>query len=232
MSGDFAVPSVDFAVLYGLRGGAVCSGFSFPGKFVPGSMLVDELAGAARSVPALSAFSALSWPTLFSPVAAGCWRCLRRRSGRFGPLPLYPFSSPFSSPAGASRNFVLAALRSASRCSGSIPVTTVWASSRTSAYMARYISSDGTCPTTISVTCRMIPLTGVCIWCFPLRDDRFLRVRRRAGMWFRKQQYPCQPGCLAPKRRRKAISLPSPQYLYIPLSGVQGGSLSKKLRLI
>ena len=35
-------------------------------------------------------------------------------------------------------------------------------------------------------------------------------------MWFRKQQYPCQPGCLAPKRRRNAISLPSPQYLYIP----------------
>ena len=63
------------------------------------------------------------------------------------------------------------------------------------------------------------PLTGVCIWCFPLRDDRFLRVRRRAGMWFRKQQYPCQPVCLAPKRRRKAISLPSQQYLYIPLSG-------------
>ena len=61
-------------------------------------------------------------------------------------------------------------------------------------------------------------LTGVCIWCFPLRDDRFLRVRRRAGMWFRKQQYPCQPGCLAPKRRRKAISIPSPQYLHIPLS--------------
>ena len=67
---------------------------------------------------------------------------------------------------------------------------------------------------------RVSPLTGVCIWCFPLRDDRFLRVRRRAGMWFRKQQYPCQPGCLVPKRRRKAISLPSPQYLYIPLSGV------------
>ena len=142
-SGDWVVAAGDFAVLYGLRGGAVCSGFSFPGKFVPGSMLVDELAGAARSVPALSAFSSLSWPVLFSPVAAGCWRCLRRRSGRFGPLSLYPFSSPFSSPAGASRNFVLAALRSASRCSGSIPVTTVWASSRTSAYMARYISSDG-----------------------------------------------------------------------------------------
>ena len=38
-------------------------------------------------------------------------------------------------------------------------------------------------------------------------------------MWFRKQQYPCQPVCLAPKRCRKAISLPSLQYLYIPLSG-------------
>ena len=38
-------------------------------------------------------------------------------------------------------------------------------------------------------------------------------------MWCRKQQYPYQPGCLAPKRRREAISLPSPQYLYIPLSG-------------
>ena len=25
-------------------------------------------------------------------------------------------------------------------------------------------------------------LTGLCIWCFPLRDDRFLRVRRRAGL--------------------------------------------------
>ena len=223
MSGDWVVAAGDFAVLYGLRGGAVCSGFSFPGKFVPGSMLVDEWAGAARSVPALSAFSALSWPMLFSPGAAGCWRCLRRRSGRFGPLSLYPFSSPFFSWARAWRTFSPAALRSASRCSGSIPVTTVWASSRTSAYMARYISSDGTCPTTISAACRMIPLTGVCIWCFPLRDDRFLRVRRRAGMWFRKQQYPCQPGCLAPKRRRKAISLPSPQYLYIPLSGVQWG---------
>ena len=43
-------------------------------------------------------------------------------------------------------------------------------------------------------------------------------------MWFRKQQYPCQPGCLAPKRRRKAISPPSPQYLYIPLSG--GGAIT------
>ncbi len=43
-------------------------------------------------------------------------------------------------------------------------------------------------------------LTGVGIWCFPLRDDRFLQVRRRARMWFRKQQYPCQPVCLAPKR--------------------------------
>ena len=48
------------------------------------------------------------------------------------------------------------------------------------------------------------PLTGVGIWCFPLRDDRFLRVRWRAGMRFRKQQYPRQPGCLAPKRCRKA----------------------------
>ena len=75
-SGDWVVAAGDFAVLHGLRGGAVCSGFSFPGKFVPGSMLVDELAGAARSVPALSAFSALSWPTLFSPVAAGCLRRL------------------------------------------------------------------------------------------------------------------------------------------------------------
>ena len=62
-------------------------------------------------------------------------------------------------------------------------------------------------------------LIGVCIWCFPLRDDGFLRVRGRAGMWFSKQQYPCQPVCLAPKRCRKAISLPSQQYLYIPLSG-------------
>ena len=44
------------------------------------------------------------------------------------------------------------------------------------------------------------PLTGVGIWCSPLRDDRFLQVRRRARMWFRKQQYPCQPVCLAPKR--------------------------------
>ena len=35
---------------------------------------------------------------------------------------------------------------------------------------------------------------------FTLRDDRFLQVRRRARMWFRKQQYPCQPVCLAPKR--------------------------------
>ena len=39
-------------------------------------------------------------------------------------------------------------------------------------------------------------LTRVCIWCFPLRDDRFLRVRRRARMWLRKQQCPCQPVCL------------------------------------
>ena len=53
-------------------------------------------------------------------------------------------------------------------------------------------------------------LTGVCIWCFPLR------VGRRAGMWFRKQLYHCQPVRLAPKRRRKAISLPSPPYLHIP----------------
>ena len=191
---------------------------------MPGSMLAGELSGSCSG---RSRF--------FRPVLAGvvqpCCRWLLavlaaavRAFRPFTALPLYPFSSP----AGVSRNFVLAALRSASRCSGSIPVTTVWASSRTSAYRARYISPDGTCPTTISVTCRMIPLTGVCIWCFPLRDDRFLRVRRRAGMWFRKQQYPCQPGCLAPKRRRKAISLPSPQYLYIPLSGVQGGSLSKK----
>ena len=58
---------------------------------------------------------------------------------------------------------------------------------------------------------------------FPLRYDRFLRIRRRAGMWFRKQQNHCQPVCLAPKRCRKAISLPSPQYLYIPLSGWDRG---------
>ena len=42
-------------------------------------------------------------------------------------------------------------------------------------------------------------------------------------MWFRKQQYPCQPVCLAPKRCRKAISLPSPQYLYLPLSVIAEG---------
>ena len=54
------------------------------------------------------------------------------------------------------------------------------------------------------------PADRVCIWCFPLRDDRFLRVRRRARMWFRKQQCPCQPVCLVPKRRQKAICLPSP----------------------
>ena len=59
-------------------------------------------------------------------------------------------------------------------------------------------------------------LTGVCIWCFPLRDDRFPRVRRRARMWVRKQQYPCQPVCLAPKRCRKAICLPSPQIYTYP----------------
>ena len=65
------------------------------------------------------------------------------------------------------------------------------------------------------------PLTGVCIWCFPLRDDRFLRVRRRAGMWFRKQQYPCQPVCLAPKRRRKAISpSKSTVSIHTPVRGV------------
>ena len=59
-------------------------------------------------------------------------------------------------------------------------------------------------------------LTRVCIWCFPLRDDRFLRVRRRARMWVRKQQYPCQPICLVPKRRQKAICLPSPQIYTYP----------------
>ena len=56
-----------------------------------------------------------------------------------------------------------------------------------------------------------------------LRYDRFLRIRRRTGMWFRKQQNHCQPVCLAPKRWRKAISLPSPQYLYRPLSAPAGG---------
>ena len=88
----------------------------------------------------------------------------------------------------------------------------------------------------LEITCHAPPLktlyiplsglTGVCIWCFPLRDDRFLRVRWRAGMRFRKQQYPRQPGCLAPKRCRKAISIPSPQYLYIPLSAIRGGTPS------
>ena len=61
-----------------------------------------------------------------------------------------------------------------------------------------------------------VPLTGVCIWCFPLRCHRFLRVRRRARTWFRKQQCPGQPVCLAPKRCRKAISLPSPQIYTYP----------------
>ena len=60
------------------------------------------------------------------------------------------------------------------------------------------------------------PLIGVCIWCFPLRYDRFLRVRRRARTWFRKQQCPCQPVCLVPKRRQKAMCLPSPQIYTYP----------------
>ena len=63
------------------------------------------------------------------------------------------------------------------------------------------------------------PLTRVCIWCFPLRDDRFLRVRRRARMWFRKQQCPGQPVCLVPKRCQKAICLPSPQIDTYPCQG-------------
>ena len=59
-------------------------------------------------------------------------------------------------------------------------------------------------------------LIGVCIWCFPLRDDRFLRVRRRARMWFRKQQFPCQTVCLVQKRCQKAFCLPSPQIYTYP----------------
>ena len=35
-------------------------------------------------------------------------------------------------------------------------------------------------------------------------------------MWVRKQQYPCQPICLVPKRRQKAICLPSPQIYTYP----------------
>ena len=60
------------------------------------------------------------------------------------------------------------------------------------------------------------PLIGVGIWCFPLRDDRFLRIRRRAGMWSRKQQCPGQPVCLAPKRSQEAFCLPSPQIYTYP----------------
>ena len=59
-------------------------------------------------------------------------------------------------------------------------------------------------------------LIGVGIWCFPLRDDRFLRIRRRAGMWSRKQQCPGQPVCLAPKRSQEAFCLPSPQIYTYP----------------
>ena len=65
-------------------------------------------------------------------------------------------------------------------------------------------------------------LTGVGIWCIPLRDDRFLRVRRRARMWFRKQQCPCQPVCLVPKRRQTAMCLPSPQIYTYPYKPVKG----------
>ena len=39
-------------------------------------------------------------------------------------------------------------------------------------------------------------------------------------MWVRKQQYPCQPICLVPKRRQKAICLPSPQIYTYPCQGV------------
>ena len=35
-------------------------------------------------------------------------------------------------------------------------------------------------------------------------------------MWVRKQQYPCQPICLVPKRCEKAICLPSPQIYTYP----------------
>ena len=59
-------------------------------------------------------------------------------------------------------------------------------------------------------------LIGVGMGCFPLRDDRFLRIRRRAGMWSRKQQCPGQPVCLAPKRSQEAFCLPSPQIYTYP----------------
>ena len=78
-----------------------------------------------------------------------------------------------------------------------------------------------------------VRLTGVGIWCFPLRDDRFLRVRRRARMWVRKQQYPCQPICLVPKRRQKAICLPSPQiYTYPCQLREEGHSAASQYTLI
>ena len=42
-------------------------------------------------------------------------------------------------------------------------------------------------------------------------------------MWVRKQQYPCQPVCLVPKRRQKAICLPSPQIYTYPCQRRQAG---------
>ena len=58
-----------------------------------------------------------------------------------------------------------------------------------------------------------LTLTGVCNWCFQLREDGFLRVRRRAWMWFRMQQYSRQPVCLVPESHfpsKSTISIHTP----------------------
>ena len=72
------------------------------------------------------------------------------------------------------------------------------------------------------------PLTGVGIWCFTLRDDRFLRVRRRARMWFRMQQCSRQPVCLVPESHfpsKSTISIPTPVRFPPALGERQQGEL-------
>ena len=49
-------------------------------------------------------------------------------------------------------------------------------------------------------------------------------------MWFRKQQYPCQPVCLVPKRRQKAICLPSPQIYTYPCQLSRGDQVRQAAR--